>query len=101
VILLDTSLLILAYGRRGRNEAEPPPVTMLRRLIVSGASLGIPAIVLQEVLAGVRSQTHFEQLRSHLAAFRIVTATPEHHVEAARITAACTAKKSLAPRPRP
>ena len=56
-------------------------------------SLGLPGIVLQEVLSGLRSDTQFRELRAKLlAAFTIVPASVDDHVEAARLKNTCTSK---------
>lgn len=55
--------------------------------------LGIPGIVLQEVLGGVRSEKQFAELEGRLlAAFTIVLPTTADHVEAARLRNQCLAK---------
>jgi predicted nucleic acid-binding protein len=91
MILLETSLLALAYEKR--SEADPRPVAALRRMIQENITLGIPGIVWQELLSGVRSEGQFKQLRAHLAAFPILVAGQQHHAEAARIAQACAARR--------
>lgn len=91
MILLETSLLELAYERRAG--ADPSAVAVLRQMIRENVSLAIPGIVWQELLAGVRSESQFRQLEAHLAAFPLLLATQEHHAEAARTAAACAAKR--------
>lgn len=57
------------------------------------ALLGLPGIVLQEVLSGVRSDKQFADLkRQLLAAFVIVLPTAADHVEAARLRNTCLTK---------
>jgi predicted nucleic acid-binding protein len=51
VILVDSSVLSLAYRRRRRNEPEPRSVTVLRQLIIDDVPLAIPGIVLQEMVS--------------------------------------------------
>jgi predicted nucleic acid-binding protein len=91
VILLDTSILSLAYRRR-RIEAEPHVVQVLRGMIREDVPLAIPGIVLQEVLTGVRSEAQFGRLERALRAFPIVSAEPQHHILAARIANSCRRK---------
>lgn len=88
MILLDTSILSLAYRRR-RVEAEPHVVAVLRAMIREDAPLAIPGIVLQEVLTGVRSEAQFGRLERALKSFPIVSAEPQHHILAARIANFC------------
>ena len=91
MILLETSLLTLAYEKRSGH--EPRPVAVLRRMVRENVSLAIPGIVWQELLAGVRSEGQFHLLQTHLAAFPILLAGERHHAEAARIARACLAKR--------
>ena len=91
MILLDTSLLSLAYRRR-KVEAEPHVVGVLRAMIRDDAPLAVPGIVLQEVLTGVRSEAQFGRLERALRAFPIVAVEPQHHILAARIANSCRRK---------
>lgn len=93
MILLDTSVLVAAYRRKSPDDGDSAAAVSLRRMIGSGTTLGIPATVLQEVLAGVQDKMQFQELQSHLMAFRILPATVEDHVKAAQISAACSAKR--------
>jgi predicted nucleic acid-binding protein len=92
VILVDTSVLSLAYRRRRRDEPEPRPVTVLRQLIIDDVPLAIPGIVLQEILSGIRAQAQFDKLQRTLESFPVVIATEIHHIVAARIANACRRK---------
>ncbi len=92
MILLDTSILLLAYRRRRRAEAEPHGVALLRRMIREDDPLAVPGIVLQELLSGVRTEAQFGRLERALKAFPIITAEPQHHILAARIANACRLK---------
>src|SRR5262249_13383678 len=57
------------------------------------APLGLPAIVVQEVLSGVRSEKQFADLQRRLtAAFTILVPRVEEHVEAARLRNKCRSK---------
>ena len=59
----------------------------------SDASLGLPGIVLQEVLSGLQSEKAFRDLRAKLlGAFRILPASVDDHVEAARLKNVCISK---------
>lgn len=92
MILLDTSILSLAYRRRRRAEAEPHGVALLRRMIREDDPLAVPGIVLQEFLSGIRTEAQFGRLERALKAFPIITAEPQHHILAARIANACRLK---------
>ena len=89
MIVLDTSILSLAFRRRRRSGDVAPEVMALRELIAADAPLAIPGIVLQELLSGVRSQEHFGRLRQSMSGFPILLATEFHHVRAAQISNSC------------
>jgi predicted nucleic acid-binding protein len=91
VIVLDTSILSLAFRRR-RREADPPAVAGLRRLIAEDVPLAVPGIVLQELLSGVRSREQFRKLRTSMAGFPLLLASEVHHVRAAQIHNACRSR---------
>jgi predicted nucleic acid-binding protein len=89
VILVDTSVLSLAFRRRIRIHPESPLVQTLRRLIEQDQPVAVPGIVLQELLSGVSVETEFERLKNLMEGFPVVPATSEHHLEAARIANTC------------
>jgi predicted nucleic acid-binding protein len=61
--------------------------------MASDDPLGLPGIVLQEVLSGVRSERQFAELSGRvLAAFSILPEGVSEHVEAARVRNVCLAK---------
>lgn len=93
MILLDTSVLVAAYRRNSLRGSSSKAAAALRHMIESGISLGIPAIVLQEVLSGVREKSQFQELHAHLSAFQIQPATIEDHVAAAKLAAECSAQR--------
>lgn len=97
MILLDTTILSLAYRRRHRAEPEPHAVEILRQMILNDIPLAVPCIVLQEVLSGVRTEAQLERLKRLLEAFPIITAEPRHHVLAAKIANACRRKGVATP----
>lgn len=49
----------------------------------------IPGVVLQELLSGARTDEQMDRLGAAVAGFRILLATREHHLEAARLANAC------------
>jgi len=91
VILLDTSVLSLAFRRRGREGAEPDAVASLQRLIEEDVELAVPGIVVQELLSGLRSESEFARLEDRLSGFRVLLADEEAHRSAARLANACRA----------
>lgn len=59
----------------------------------SDTPLGLPGIVLQEILSALPSHRQFRDLRTQLlGAFTIVPASVDDHIEAARLRNACTGK---------
>ena len=88
MILLDTSVLSLVF-RRPSNGADSTVRRAYRRLIAEGAPVGVPGIVSQELLSGVRSPKQFDELLYVLVGFDILLASINHHVEAALIVNRC------------
>ena len=92
MILLDTSVLSRAFRRRRPSPAEASLRAIVESLLDGDADLGVPGIVLQEVLSGIRSERQFADLqRTLVTAFSIVHATTDDHVEAARLRNRCLA----------
>lgn len=89
MILVDTSVLSLAFRRRSRSQPEPHPVQVFRRMLLEDTPLAIPGVVLQELLSGVRTDQQFGRLRSMLEAFPILVAERQDHIVAAEISNAC------------
>ena len=89
MIVLDTSILSLAFRRRNQEADDSGPITALRKLIADNVPVAVPGIVLQELLSGVRSREQFRRLRRSMAGFPILLASESHHVRAAKINNAC------------
>jgi len=89
VIVLDTSVLSVAFRRRRRAGHEPRSVRVLRQLIKDDQPLFAPGIVLQELLAGVRSDAQFARLVELTEGFPLLSADRGCHVLAAQIANAC------------
>jgi predicted nucleic acid-binding protein len=92
MILLDTSVLSLVFRRRRGGEPEPRVAAILRRLVGDDAPMGVPGIVLQELLSGVRTPHEFDRLMGILEGFPLVIARRDDHLAAARIANACARK---------
>jgi predicted nucleic acid-binding protein len=93
VIVLDTSILSLAFRRRRpKEDQEPSPIVALRKLIADDVPMAVPGIVLQELLSGVRSKEQFRKLQEMMAGFPLLLASEIHHVRAAQISNACRRK---------
>lgn len=89
MIIVDTSVLSLAFRRKARTAPEPAKVRTLRRLVTENMPVVIPGIVFQELLSGVRTADEFQRLEQILEGFPILLATRDHHVSAARIANIC------------
>jgi len=92
VILLDTSILSRVFRRSRLGAAEQQLRNVVEGLMAGELPLGLPGIVLQEVLSGIRSVRQFAELEHRfLAAFVIVLPSIEDHVAAARLQNKCLA----------
>lgn len=90
MIIVDTSVLSRAFRRRRSGPDESTVQRALQELMASELPLGLPGVVLQEILSGIRSERQFEDLREMLlASFTILPATVSDHVEAARLKNTC------------
>jgi predicted nucleic acid-binding protein len=93
VILLDTSILSRVFRRRRKGPEERRLEAVVEELMAGDLSLGLPGIVLQETLSGLRSEKQFRELqRRLLAAFSILNPETRHHLEAARLRNTCLAR---------
>ncbi|MCX6544007.1 MAG: PIN domain-containing protein [Acidobacteria bacterium] len=93
MILLDTSVLSRVFRRKHPGVEERRLKVVFEELMTSDVPLGLPGIVLQEVLSGVRSHRQSSDLSVKLlAAFAVLPEGITEHVEAARIKNACLAK---------
>ena len=87
---MDTSMLSRLFRRRRMGPAEQRLQEVVEQLMAGDAPLGLPGIVLQEVLSGVRTEKQFVALeRRLLASFSIVNPGTRDHVEAARLRNTC------------
>ena len=93
MILFDTSILSRVFRRRHLGPQERQLHATFEALMKSDASLGLPGIVLQEVLSGLASEKAFRDLRAKLlGAFTILPASVDDHLEAARLKNLCISK---------
>ena len=88
-VLVDTSIWSLALRRS--EHAQNPQSVELRRLIAAHI-VEIIGPIRQEVLSGVRDQTQFERLETHLAAFVALPLADDDYVTAAKFYNICRAK---------
>jgi predicted nucleic acid-binding protein len=92
VILLDTSVLSRVFRRRRMGVEELRLQEVVEELMAGDVPLGLPGMVLQEVLSGVRAEKEFADLeRRLLASFTILNPDTRDHVEAARLRNRCLA----------
>jgi predicted nucleic acid-binding protein len=96
VILLDTSVLSVAFRRQRRTQVEARVADALAGMIVRDLPLAIPGIVLQELLSGVRNDAQCARLARLVEPFPLIMAERQDHVMGARIANACR-RKGLVP----
>ena len=90
MIVLDTSVLSLAFRRSARASSnEPAAVTEFRRLIALGEDLAVPGIVWQELLSGTKGSAASRSLRRAMVGFPVVLADRLDHEAAATIANHC------------
>jgi predicted nucleic acid-binding protein len=89
MIVLDTSVLSLAFRRRIRGSEVPAVALRLTDLITRDVPLAIPGIVLQELLSGVRAAAQFARLQILLEGFPTSLATRATHLLAAELANRC------------
>lgn len=87
MIVVDTSVLSLAFRRKAGAESEA--AKLLERLILRRAPLWVPGIVLQELLSGIRAPEQARRLLRLMEGFPLLLADRDSHVEAAAILNAC------------
>lgn len=90
MILLDTSVLSLAYRRKYPTpEDKPKEVLILQKMVETHKPIAIPGIVFQEFLSGLRENSQFQQLQRMVEGFPIILATQPNHLKAANIANIC------------
>ncbi len=92
MFVIDTSVWSRALRRRRRSDSESTEAALIRRLVLEDEPIGLPGIVLQELLSGVRTKKEFERLRKVLDPFAVLLATEEHHLLAASLFNTCKSK---------
>lgn len=93
MILLDTSVISRVFRRRNPGKEEQRLRVVVQDLMAGDTPVGLPGVVLQEVLSGIRVEKQFATLRRLLlTAFTIVLPNAADHVEAARLRNMCLGK---------
>ena len=95
MIVLETTILSLAYRRQKNDGREPKEAAILRSLVVADEDLAIPGVVGQELLSGIRKSGDYDQILDKLEGYRIVPASWDDHLKAAKIHGDC-AKAGIA-----
>lgn len=90
MILLDTSVLSAALRRRRTGPAETRVAEALSNLLATGERVGVPGLVLQELLSGIREPAQFDKIKAViLRGYPIVLAETQDHLLAAAIVNGC------------
>lgn len=90
MILFDTSILSRVFRRRRLGPLEQRLREKVEHLLNGELPLGLPSLVLQEVLSGLRSPRQFADLeRKLLASFVVLLPSAADHVTAARLHNKC------------
>ena len=93
MILLDTSVLSRVFRRSRPGPAELRLHAVVADLMSDDRPLGLPGIVLQEVLSGIRSESQCAALEQRLlTSFSILNPGTTEHVQAARLRNKCLSK---------
>ncbi|HPQ38848.1 MAG TPA: PIN domain-containing protein [bacterium] len=61
MIIIDTSIWIMVL-----NGTPHPKADRARDVITGSEDVGIPGIILDEILRGIRNDTHYEKIQSYL-----------------------------------
>lgn len=80
--VIDSTVWIAAW--RGRRDGAE-----VRQLVGEKVIIGVPGIVLQEVVAGARDTGNAIRLIRQLQRFELLLATERHHFEAGGLAAQC------------
>lgn len=88
MIVLDTSVLSIAYRRRAHTPLHPA-VEFLDAAIQEDLALGVPGIVLQELLTGIRHDAQRERLESLMEGFPLLLPERGQFLLGARIANRC------------
>lgn len=91
MILLDTSALSLIF-RRKTEPAENAHAAAFRRLLRKKEPLGVPGIVVQEILSGIKSPIQHTALRRDLEGLAYYLATLDDHYRAAELFNHCRSR---------
>lgn len=89
MFVIDTSVWSRALRRRRSSDSESAEAALIRRLVLEDEPIGLPGIVLQELLSGVRTKKEFERLRKVLDPFSVLLATEDSHLLAASLFNTC------------
>ncbi len=88
MILLDTSVLSVAFRRRDAGQSHETAFR-LRRMIAEDWPLAVPGVVRQELLSGVRATEEWKRLQDVMEGFPVFLADLEDHFTAARVSNTC------------
>ncbi len=90
MIVVDTSVWSLAFRRRSWPKDQMPVVVkLLQKMTREKEHLGVPGVVLQELLSGVKDPAQGERIKVLMEGYPLLLSTREHHNEGANISNVC------------
>lgn len=97
MILADTSFFSLVFRRRAPSAESKRAVLVYQELVRRNVTIGLPGIVAQEALAGLRTEAEFRRMLEVLEGFAI---SPLHMRSTSRPRGSSTnaQRKALLPR---
>lgn len=86
MIFLDTSVVSAVLRRRRRGPVEERLSARVQALLASDALVGLPGIVLQELLSGIAERPQLQRvLQAVRESFPVLLASEEDHITAAEL----------------
>jgi predicted nucleic acid-binding protein len=81
LIVVDTSIWSLAFGRRSWPKGGTPGVVkLLQKLTREKQRVVVPGIVLQDLLSGVKDPAQGGRIKDLMEGYPLILATKEQHV---------------------
>ncbi|MGH9790716.1 MAG: PIN domain-containing protein [Candidatus Acidiferrales bacterium] len=89
MIVADTSLLSVLLRHKRTGLVTTPHADVFRQMVTRGVPPGVPGIVVQEILSGVKTDAQFAELGNALRRFPLLLARTSDHLFAAGLFNTC------------